>query len=55
MRDLSAGLLVWIYDGKDMIFMWNDYPGKRFKIGVYTDNKIKTITFTGMCRESPAA
>ena len=46
--DLSSGILAWIYDrwGYD-IYVRKDYPGKRFKIEVYPDDRIKNITVTG--------
>jgi hypothetical protein len=47
MLDLSAGLFAWIYDGWGYdIYVRKDYPGKRFKIELYPDDRIKTITVT---------
>ena len=47
MLDLSAGLLARIYDGWEYdIYVRKDYPGKRFKIEFYPDDRIKAITVT---------
>ncbi len=43
--DLSSGLLAWIYDGWGYdIYVRKDYPGKRFKLAFYPDDRIKEIT-----------
>lgn len=43
--DLSSGLLAWIYDGWGYdIYVRKDYPGKRFKLALYPDDRIKEIT-----------
>lgn len=47
--DLSSGLLAWINEGWGWgyeIYVRKDYPGKRFKIELFPDDRIKAITVT---------
>ncbi len=47
--DLSSGLLAWINEGWGWgyeIYVRKDFPGKRFSIELYPDDRIKAITVT---------